>query len=332
MSLPLISVIVPVYNVEEYLLICLDSLQKQTYENLEIILVDDGSTDSSSEIVDECARIDKRVKVFHTKNGGLSAARNFGLKKATGEYVMFVDSDDFLKKEAVQYLYELIEKSGAKISVASHIEKRGEKQRDFNDGKVKINGMTVEEALYNMLNERGFMVSAWGKLYAGELFKGIKFPDGKLHEDVGTTYRVFLAAYDRDQNAKIAYGAKSIYIYNIRSSSITNAGFDSRKMELITQTDEMCDEIDSVFPGLNNTTNLRRMHARFSILRQIESGNKLEGELIKYIKEHKDWIRKNPEAGKRDKMALRTLLIGKWAFDLSWKIYKKLDASTLDKS
>ena len=324
MSLPLISVIVPVYNVEEYLPICLDSLQKQTYENLEIILVDDGSTDSSSEIVDECARIDKRVKVFHTKNGGLSAARNFGLKKATGEYVMFVDSDDFLKKDAAQYLYELIEKSGAKISVASHIEKRGEKLRDFNDGKVKTAEMTVEKALYNMLNERGFMVSAWGKLYSKDLFKGIEYPVGKLHEDVGTTYKLFLAAYDKDKNTKISYGSKPVYIYNIRSSSITNAGFNEKKVELISQTDEMCDEIDSVFPDLKNTTNLRRMHARFSILRQIDSNNKLEDGLIGYIKEHKDWIRKNPEAGKRDKMALRTLLIGKWAFDLSWKIYNKL--------
>lgn len=327
MSNPLISVIVPVYNVKDYLSDCLGSLKQQTYKDLEIILVDDGSDDGSGEILDEYMKNDKRMVVFHKKNGGLSSARNFGLKKATGEYITFVDSDDYLEKDAIEYLYGLIKRDESVIAVASHKEKKENGEvRDFNNGE-ESDELTVEEALKRMLNERGFMVSAWGKLYEKRLLKGITFPEGKLHEDVGTTYKIFLAAYKTDELAKVSYGEKAKYIYNIRSSSITNAGFDSRKLELITQTDEMCNEIEKVFPGLINTLNLRRVHARFSILRQIGKSkgvSRLENELIHYIKEHKKWVTRNPEAGKRDKLAVYSLSMGKRVFYSSWKVYEKI--------
>ena len=330
MKLPLISIIVPIYNVKNFLPDCLDSLKKQTYKNLEIILVDDGSTDGSTLLAKAYESLDRRAKFFRKKNGGLSSARNFGLKKASGEYIFFLDSDDLLEKDAIEYLYKLIEKSGALISVMPHVERREKrKDKNFNAGEYKTGKLSVEDALRRMLNERGFNLQATGKLYAKKLFKGVSFPENKLHEDVGTTYKTFLIAKKLDKTAKVAFGAQPKYIYNIRSSSITNKSFNAKKLELITQTDEMCDDIDRFFPNLKDTTNLRRVHARFSILRQIvqkshktDREQKLEDSLENYIKEHKTWVLKNPEAGKRDKLAFLSLSLGKSFFKLSWSLYE----------
>ncbi|MBQ7802626.1 glycosyltransferase family 2 protein [Candidatus Saccharibacteria bacterium] len=336
MSTPLISVIVPVYNVKEFLPECLDSLKLQTYKNLEILFVDDGSTDGSLRLLEAYKLIDKRARILKKKNGGLSSARNFGLEKAKGKYVFFLDSDDCLEKDALEYYYKLIEKSGALISVTPHIEKKEDgKIKNFNSDGLKTGKFSVEEGLRKMLNERGFNLQSTCKLFSRELFekKGklekIRFPENKLHEDVGTTYKLFLRAALLDKSAKIAFGSQPKYIYNIRRTSITNRNFNAKKLELITQTDAMCDEIEKFFPNLLNTTSLRRVHARFSILRQIiqksiktDREQKLENSLENFIKEHKAWVLKNPEAGRRDKLALLSLLLGKSFFKFSWGVYE----------
>lgn len=335
MKLPLISVIVPVYNVKNYLPDCLDSLKQQTYRNLEILLIDDGSTDGSATLLEAYASLDSRARVFHTKNSGLSAARNFGLKKAKGNYVTFLDSDDYLAPDAIEYLYKLISKSGAKLSVCSHYERKENGElRDFNSVKLKTGKLSVETALYQMLNERGFMLSAWGKLYTRELFAktaklpAIQFPENKLHEDVGTTYLLFLRAAAVQSNAQIAYGSQPKYYYNLRQSSITNSGFNLKRLDLVIQTDAMCSAAEKAYPSLNNTANLRRVHARFSVLRQIvgkavktDRERRIEDSLVSYLKQHKAWVFKNPEAGRRDKFAMLSLLLGRKCFSFAWACY-----------
>lgn len=343
MQLPLISIIVPVYNVKSYLPACLDSLKKQTYSNLEILLVDDGSTDNSDTLLKAFASVDKRARVIKKKNGGLSSARNTGLDRAKGKYIFFLDSDDYLENDAIEYLFKLIEKSGSLISICSHFEKSQKGDlKNFNNKEYKTEKLSIETALKRMLDEQGFMMSAWGKLYSAKLFEHkrlknfsgelpeIRFPENMLHEDVGTTYKIFLRTLKYDKKATIAFGSRPKYVYNIRNSSITNRGFNNKKLELIVQTDKMCDEIDRAFPNLKNTTNLRRMHARFSILRQViqkthktEKDKKLENSLVYYIREHASWIWKNPESTKRDKLALASLSCGKTAFKLSWSIYSR---------
>lgn len=332
MKLPLISVIVPVYNVKNYLPECLDSLKNQTYKNLEILLIDDGSTDGSATLLDAYKAVDPRAKVFHIKNGGLSAARNFGLDKAKGSYVTFLDSDDFLAPDAVAYLYKLIEKSGTKLAVCSHYERKENGElRDFNSAKLKTGKLSTETALHQMLNERGFMLSAWAKLYARELFEKtgklpkIRFPENKLYEDVGTTYLLFL------RTTRLAYGSQPKYYYNLRKSSITNSGFNLKRLDLVIQTDAMCAAVEKAYPSLNNTANLRRVHARFSILRQLvgkavktDRERRIEDSLVDYLKEHKAWVLKNPEAGKRDKFAMLSLLIGRKFFQFAWNCYSML--------
>ena len=325
MSSPLISLIIPVYNVKDFLKECLNSVLNQTYQNLEIIIINDGSTDGSEQICKDYAKRDSRIILKHQKNSGLSAARNSGLELAKGKYVFFLDSDDFLAKDCLKYLVTLAESSKSVISICPHYERRGANDlRDFNTTKLKTTNLSVEQALKNMLLEKGFNLQITPKLYARELFEAspkVRFPIGELHEDVGTTYKLFLRAYEKNQDITIAFGAKPKYYYNIRQNSITNLGFDSRKLALISQTDEMCDAIDATFPNLKNTTNLRRLHARFSILRQAKD-KKLVKTLASYIKTHRAWISKNPEAEKRDKLALASLKFGVPAFKLAWKTYE----------
>lgn len=332
-SHPLVSLIIPVYNVAEFLPRCFSSIIDQTYSNLEIILIDDGSTDSSDHLCDVFKNEQKNlnIKLVHQKNRGLSAARNEGIRLASGTYISFLDADDELMPDAIDYLIALALRYNTPISVCSHYEQKSDgSRRPFNQRKYKTSAISVETALARMLNEQGFMVSAWGKLYKRALFTNVRFPEGKLHEDLGTTYRLFLAAYAKDKTAQVAFGSASKYLYNLRNNSITNSEFNIKKLDLISQTDCMCDELDRAFLRLKNTTNLRRLHARFSILRQTvkikhktKAELELENSIIAYILKRKTWILQNPEATKRDKLALVALRFGKTAFRLSWQVYAR---------
>lgn len=327
MKQPLVSIIIPGYNVENYVSECFESLRNQTYDNLELIFINDGSKDRTGGLFDEFAHSMKNATVIHQENAGLSAARNAGLVAVHGDYVMFLDSDDYLANDAVEYLVGLAQKHNSKLAICPHIEKyeNGE-QRDFNAAKLHTGEWSIEETLYNCINERGSNLQVASKLFAKELFDGVQFPVGKLHEDVGVLYKTVLNC-----DTKVIFSSKPKYFYNIRGNSITNSGFSFRKLDLIELTDEMCDAVDEKYPSLIESTRLRRMHARFSILRMVvvlkdksEKELALEKEMAKYLREHKDWVLKNEEAGRRDKFAMRSLLLGSGVFGASWRVYKKL--------
>lgn len=221
----LISVIVPVYNVEQYVKDCVQSIINQTYANLEVILVDDGSTDGSGAICDELGKTDARIKVIHKKNGGLSDARNIGIEYASGDFLSFVDSDDYLSTECIDTLYELLLKHIADISVMRLFKTY---TRECNErghiGKKKE--YTKQEAMREMLYARDFTASACAKLYKKELFKTIRFPYGKLSEDVFTIYDVV------NEAKLIVYSDEVGYYYYTRSGSIINSRFDVRQMDV----------------------------------------------------------------------------------------------------
>ena len=232
----LISVIIPVYNTEKYLSKCIDSFINQTYKNLELILIDDGSTDSSPEICDKYKLKDKRIKVIHKKNGGLSDARNIGIKEATANLITFYDSDDFVEKDYIEYLYSLKMKYNTQMSVCAY-NVCNEK------GEIHFMIKSKEEASLNkslfyekMLNEEGITVSACFKLYEKKLFKNVQFPVGKICEDNGTTYKIV-----NNVIGNIAYGEKAKGYYVIHSNSIMRSSFSLRKLDMIELTDEMCD-------------------------------------------------------------------------------------------
>lgn len=191
----LISVIVPVYNVEAFLPRCVDSILAQTYENLEIILVDDGSPDGCGTICDGYAAKDNRVKVIHKENGGLSSARNAGLEAATGEYIAFVDSDDWIELEMYGHMLSLLDKYEAKLVCAGRYdvdEKTGTKTVGLCPKKEEV--VSGEEMAGRIFLWAGCDSSACDKLYHHSLLEGFRYPEGKVCEDVPVTYRIVLKA------------------------------------------------------------------------------------------------------------------------------------------
>lgn len=213
----LISIIIPIYNVELYLRKCIESVINQSYSNLEIILVNDGSPDRCGEICNEYAERDSRIKVIHKENGGLSDARNSGINIAKGKYIGFVDSDDYIHKDMYKVLYELIKNTDSKIAIC-------DRYLAFEDGSIKYENsriknseivMDSEEALLKLNSYSSFDMAAWNKLYDRELFNDIKFPVGLLCEDYYVIYRLFHLA------KKIVYKSEPLYYYLQRQGSIS---------------------------------------------------------------------------------------------------------------
>lgn len=182
-----LSVIVPVYNVEAYLEQCLDSIVKQTYKNIEIILVDDGSTDRSGDICDKYAVLYEFITVYHKENGGLSSARNYGLEKALGEYLAFIDSDDWVKESMFEVMVEGAIESEADVVICNCIRyftQENQKAREIKEKNATIyKGQRAVIRLYSDF-------SACNKIYKKILFQNIRYPEGKLYEDARTTYRI----------------------------------------------------------------------------------------------------------------------------------------------
>lgn len=210
----IISVIVPVYRVEAYLDRCIQSILNQTYKNLEIILVDDGSPDNSGKICDQYAEIDDRIKVIHKENGGLSDARNTGIDIATGDYLGFVDSDDFIHREMYETLYLNITKTNSDISIGSI-----ERVKDYNniperlDNKIStISSIRGLELLFTFKCSN--LTSACNKLFKRELFEEIRFPKGRIREDESTAYKLIF------KSKSIVITEKLLYYYHQTNDSI----------------------------------------------------------------------------------------------------------------
>lgn len=211
-----ISIIVPVYQVEKYIRQCIESILAQTFTDFELILVDDGSIDNSGKICDEYAANDKRIRVIHKENGGLSDARNKGMENAAGKYFMFVDSDDYIAPNMVECLYENMLKECADLVVCNFchfFEDSGEK--DFST-QIQAEVLSGKEIFYNRKNERnyGFWTVAWNKLYKTEIFGNFRFPFGKYHEDefwANSIYRL---------DIKVVAISDSLYYYRQRENSI----------------------------------------------------------------------------------------------------------------
>ena len=216
----LISIIVPIYKVEKYLKKCIDSILQQSYHNLEIILVDDGSPDNCGRICDEYRKRDNRIVVIHKKNGGVADARNTGISAAKGEYIGFVDPDDCLHKDMYKILFNNIVKYNADISICGFSSVDEEKKaigkpKEFNS-EIKI--FSKEESLENLLLEKDYTNHLWNKLYRKQLFmnKSITFPKGKIWEDVAVSYLLF------EESKRVVYQNTELYYYIQRNKSIVS--------------------------------------------------------------------------------------------------------------
>ena len=235
----IISVIVPVYNVEQYLRKCVDSIMCQTYADLEIILIDDGSPDKSPEICDEYAKKDCRIRVIHQKNGGLGYARNVGICNAQGDFITFIDSDDYVSSDYVECLYEGLIELEADIAIASFYPfKDNVKCQRFSEIDAFIDVQKSEAmSRYCSINAELSMpfISACNKLYRRNLFDRIEFPKGKLYEDAFTTYKLI------DKAKKIVYTPSKLYYYRINPQSILGQSFKEKHLEMVEAFRSGCD-------------------------------------------------------------------------------------------
>lgn len=225
---PLISVIVPVYKVEQYLGRCVDSILAQTYQNTEILLVDDGSPDNCPKMCEEYVKKYPNIRVFHQENKGLSGARNTGIDHAKGDYLAFLDSDDVFSPYFLESLYRALIENDADISQCRWEYMHGDTIKEPYDSQAKRTCFTGREMLANLYIQTGaYFVVAWNKLYKKELFHKIRYPQGRIHEDEATTYKLF------DLAKKCVFVDNALYGYYVGSggTSITRNGFHLKKLD-----------------------------------------------------------------------------------------------------
>lgn len=224
---PLISVIVPIYNVEKYLEKCVESLLNQTYSNLEIVLVDDGAKDSSPAMCDSFAEKDSRIKVVHKKNGGLSDARNAGLEVATGEYISFIDSDDYVALDMYKTMItEALNNDAQVVECNSYVA--------YEDGKIDVYKSfdyklytNNRDIIFDYIREGYIQTVVWNKLYRRDIIGDIRFEFGKCHEDEFFTYQILA------KTTRFVHTNEFYYYYVQRQGSVMNSSFSLKQLDAI---------------------------------------------------------------------------------------------------
>lgn len=250
----LISVIVPIYNVEKYLDICIESIVNQTYKNLEIILVDDGSLDNCSQICDKWAEKDKRIVVIHKKNGGLSDARNAGLNIATGEYIGFIDSDDWISKSMYEMLIKEMKKYNCDIIECGINYINDENGRIIRTTDCRNKHIfNVDEAMFELVNEKLLHQVVWNKLYRKECINGFLFKFGKYNEDEFWTYRII------HKSKKVMCIPNKLYFYRQRGDSIMG-NFSEKNLDALESRYERLIFFKKYYPNLVSNEQLRQIY------------------------------------------------------------------------
>ena len=310
----LISIIVPVYNTEYYLGDCVASLCAQSYEKIEIILVDDGSTDRSGRLCDFYADKDPRIKVIHKENGGLSSARNTGIEAASGSYIGFVDSDDFVHKDMYRHLLQLLGGYGMDIAVCrfAYVSERADQFLETVKGII-LGVYTGEEPLWNLLSadERINSGIMCDKLFATELFADIRFPMGKYHEDEYVIHKLF------DQAVGVVYSSFPYYYYRRRDGSITNA-YSLHNLDMLQAYENRADYYrQRNYKDLYQASVLRYLHLLtyhyFQLLKRYPRESKMRTDIVKRVKDvlEREEIRLPKERYREYRMFIRCPILYK---------------------
>lgn len=281
---PLISIIVPLYNVAPYLERCLQSLVQQDYQPLEIILIDDGSTDGSGEICDQWATQNPSIKVVHQENQGQAQARNRGTALAQGEWISYVDADDYLATNAMSLLWEAADSSEADLAI-------GNFYFVSEDGKKCVLAAPLQdklrsgiEATEDLLYQRNIETSPCGRLYRKSLTEGICFPEGKYYEDLGTVYRYSLKA------KRVVYCSEPLYHYVYRSDSSSSQAFQPKKMDAIEMAQSLYQGVCREAPDLEKAAACRLLSMCFHILFQTPEKSSYEKEIFEIITVHRSQV------------------------------------------
>lgn len=287
----LVSIIVPVYNVEKYLEKCLDSLIDQTYRNLQIILVDDGSGDSSGTICDRYAAQDNRIQVIHKKQSGVSAARNTGLEAVKGSYICFADSDDWIDEKMIETMYENMVEEKAQISIIGYdmVWEDGRSQKKSDENAYYV--WNQREAIAQWMTQKIFKGFMCDKMFDKEIFTEIRFPEDRSYmEDVAIGLDLFAKA------ETVVYSGKIGYHYLQRQGSATNSGFQERELLGITEAEKMI-RFSKEHQGIYDKEAYSRLLINvYTILERIVlTGSKKDKERIpelkKVLREYKGYVK-----------------------------------------
>lgn len=274
----LISVIIPVYNVEKYIEKCVMSIINQSYKNLEIILINDGSTDTSKVLCEKLKKKDSRIQLYTQMNSGLSVARNVGISHSNGRFITFIDSDDFIGVNHIMNLFTGISKYDADLCISKLKSIKYEHKNYKNLIVSNIIKMNKEETLAEMLKQKKFDTNACGKLFNAKLFSGIEFPPGMLYEDLDTMYKVI------DQCSIITLVNTSDYYYVYHENSISNVKFNEKKMDILLITGELNKFIKERYPQLSQIAYARSMSAVINVWKIIDDSEDCMNEQILWDK------------------------------------------------
>ena len=298
---PLISIVVPVYNVEDYVDLSVQSMVEQTYEHIEILLVDDGSTDTSGERCKNWSEKDARVRYIHKENGGAASARNAALDVCRGELITFVDSDDWIDADFIEVLYEAMRAENADISICGW-KNETEFQSVLCDtvkGKVCYD---KTEALNKLFYQESYDTAMWAKLYRAELFEQIRFPMGNIYEDIAIIYKVF------EKVNKVVYSDYKGYHYLLRDTGTTLKTFSRKKMDLIDVADEMEEYVLTYCPEVGAAMRSKYIRANFHIYLQIPRDKEYKQERMR-IERNIDKYRKCVLKDKRTRKGTKAALL-----------------------
>lgn len=325
-KVPLISVIIPVYNVAPYLKRCLDSVLGQSYPRLEVLLVDDGSTDGSGEI---CRTYQDRSPCFRyycKMHGGLSDTRNFGLDRARGDFISFIDADDYVTPDYLEYLYRLLRASGrsgqdpAAMAMCSLCVCYSSNGHRINRGNGKREILTGKDCIRRMCYDDQVDTCVYAKLYSRDLFEGIRYPRGRFFEDMAVTYLLF------DRCDRVVCGWQPKYFYVVREDSIVTSTYSPAKLDLLLMTDRMAAFVEEKYPDLARAVLRRRCYARFSTLNQMQGlkGREevlIQKRMVRFLRSHGRQVLADPAARWRDRAALVSLFLGLPFYRLMWALY-----------
>lgn len=317
----LISIIVPVYKVEDYLERCVDSIINQSYKNLEIILVNDGSPDNSGKLAEELAKKDERIVVYHKANGGLSDARNYGVAKAKGTYIGFVDSDDYIHKDMYKNLYDLIKSENTLVAESNVTRIYGNTERPHYEGQPYRKTISVKEYVREYLTMEKVYGSVWCKLIDSKLAKESTFPKGKYYEDIYYNYDL-VQKVDR-----ISITSEAHYYYYIRENSITTEKYSPKQLDLIEILDKLKKYVDTAYPDLKEEAFIRQVYAYLSTFNHMIVEDNYKNidrfqEIYNFLKENKARVLSSSLAAKNLKLSVLVLGINTGLYKKLYKIYK----------
>lgn len=316
-----ISVIIPVYNVEKYFKKCIESVLAQTFKDIEILLIDDGSTDRSGEICDDFAKKDTRIRVIHKKNGGVSSARNCGIENATSPLIGFVDSDDYIDSDMYEVLYNELKKADADIAMCDLVNCY-ENQKIEKHNREIVEELNSEQAIRMVMEAKKTSVTPVNKLYKRYIFDEIRYPEGKESEDAFVIVDILMRAN------KIVFTSKQKYYYIHRKGSITTSNFKEKDLNVIEAYQKNQNLIEKFYPELGDVAQMRYLWAHFYVLdKMMLSENvydkKIEKQIIDVLRKNIWFILKDSRFNKSRKIAMMLLMVHLKLYKLCVLIKKK---------